>query len=59
VDTTGRAVPASFQVLRQTHTEFAESVRTALPHLRFLPAERHRGKVAQVVEQPFSFALEW
>lgn len=59
VDTSGRAVPATFQVLRQTHKEFAESVRSALPHLRFLPAERQGRKVAQVVEQPFSFALKW
>jgi TonB family protein len=57
VDTMGHAVTETFRVLRQTHAEFATAVRRALPQLRFVPAERQGRKVAQLVEQPFEFAL--
>lgn len=57
VDTTGRAEPGSFKVLRATHDAFAEAVRTTLPRMRFLPAELHGQRVRMLVQQPFAFAL--
>ena len=57
VDTTGRVDVATFKVIRTTHELFAASVRNALPRMRFIPAETTRGKVRQVVQQPFSFAI--
>jgi periplasmic protein TonB len=57
VDTLGRAEPGSFRVLRTTHAAFGESVRTALPRMRFLPAETGGRKVRMLVQQPFAFAL--
>ena len=58
VDTTGRAEPISFKVLRTTHELFAEAVRTALPKMRFIPAELGGRKVKQLVQQPFSFTIQ-
>ena len=57
VDTTGRADPASFKVLRATHQLFERAVRDALPRMRFVPAEVGGRKVRQLVQQPFSFAI--
>jgi periplasmic protein TonB len=57
VDTLGRAEPGSFRVLRETHAAFGESVRAALPRMRFLPAEAGGRKVRMLVQQPFAFAL--
>jgi len=57
VDTTGRADPSSFKVLRTTHELFANAVRQALPTMRFIPAEVGGKKVKQLVQQPFSFAI--
>jgi periplasmic protein TonB len=57
VDTTGRAEPGSFKVLKTSHELFAQAVKNALPRMRFLPAEIGGRKVKQLVQQPFNFAL--
>lgn len=58
VDTTGRVIVTSFKVLRSSHAMFEASVRSALPNMRFLPAEIGGRKVKQLVQQPFVFALQ-
>jgi protein TonB len=58
VDTTGRAIPGSFKVLKTSHELFASAVRNALPNMRFLPAEVGGRKVKQLVQQPFVFAIQ-
>ncbi len=58
VDTTGFAVPESFQVLRATNPEFVAAVRDALPNMRFKPAKVGAMKVRQLVEQQFSFKID-
>ncbi len=57
VDTTGRAELGSFKVLRATHDAFGQAVKSALPRMRFLPAEIGGRKVRMLVQQPFAFAL--
>jgi periplasmic protein TonB len=57
VDTTGRAELGSFKVLRASHEAFGQAVRSALPRMRFLPAEIGGRKVRMLVQQPFGFAL--
>jgi periplasmic protein TonB len=44
-------------VLRASHDAFGQAVRTALPRMRFLPAEIGGRKVRMLVQQPFAFAL--
>jgi protein TonB len=58
VDTTGRVEIASFKVIRKSHDLFEAAVRSALPQMRFLPAEVGGRKVKQLVQQPFVFALQ-
>ncbi len=58
VDTLGRVEIASFRVLRSDHAMFEQAVRSALPNMRFLPAEVGGRKVKQLVQQPFVFALQ-
>jgi periplasmic protein TonB len=58
VDTTGRVEVATFKVLRKSHDLFEAAVRSALPNMRFLPAEVGGRKVKQLVQQPFVFALQ-
>lgn len=58
VDTLGRVNIASFRVLRSTHALFEQAVRSALPNMRFLPAEVGGRKVRQLVQQPFVFNLQ-
>lgn len=58
VDTTGRVESGSFKVLRSSHAMFEAAVRSALPNMRFLPAEVGGRKVKQLVQQPFVFALQ-
>jgi hypothetical protein len=58
VDTTGLADPASFEVLQSTNPAFVESVREALPGMRFKPAKIGPMKVKQLVEQTFSFRID-
>lgn len=57
VNEEGRADAESFKVLRSTHELFATAVRTALPAMRFVPAQVGGKKVKQLVQQPFSFSL--
>jgi len=57
VDTTGRAEAGSYKVLKTSHELFAQSVRSALPGMRFIPAEVGGKKVKQLVQQPFTFAI--
>lgn len=58
VDTLGRVEIPSFRVLRSDHAMFEQAVRSALPNMRFLPAEVGGRKVKQLVQQPFVFALQ-
>ncbi len=58
VDTTGLAEPASFEVIQSTNPAFVESVREALPDMRFKPAKIGPLKVKQLVEQTFSFRID-
>lgn len=55
VDTTGSADIESIQILDSSDPQFAESVREALPHMRFSPARLNGHRVRQLVEQPFRF----
>ena len=57
VDTLGLADTLSFRVISATHPEFAQSVRDALPGMRFHPAILRSKKVPQLVEQPFMFKI--
>jgi len=57
VDTTGHADTTSFRVLSATHTDFARSVKTTLPRMRFHPAVMGMRRVPQLVEQPFVFKI--
>lgn len=57
VNTDGRADLSTFKVLKSTHDLFTKSVRTALPDMRFTPAEIGGHKVKQLVQQPFTFAV--
>ena len=55
VDTSGTADVASIEVLGSTAPQFEESVRAALPRMRFSPARLNGKRVRQLVEQPFRF----
>ncbi len=55
VDTTGMADVASVEILDSSAPQFEESVRAALPHMRFSPARLNGRRVRQLVEQPFRF----
>lgn len=57
VDTTGHAETGSFKVLRSSHDLFAQAVKSALPGMRFIPAEVGGKRVKQLVQQPFTFAI--
>jgi protein TonB len=57
VDTTGRADPASFQLVETDHPLFGAAVRDALPGMKFRPASIGTRKVRQLVEQPFIFRI--
>lgn len=53
----GTVDPASLTVLRSTHELFSAAVRSALPSMRFTPAESDGRAVRQQVEQPFTFSI--
>ncbi len=55
VDTTGRVDLGTVKVLSATNDDFARALKEAMPTMRFFPAERARRKVAQMVQQPFTF----
>lgn len=57
VDTTGFADTATFRVVAATHDGFVAAVRAALPFMRFSPAKMGTRKVAQLVEQEFTFRI--
>ena len=57
VDTTGRAEPSTLKILKSSHDLFIQSVKNALPQMKFIPAEVGGRKVKQLVQQPFSFSI--
>lgn len=57
VDTTGFADTTSFTVLSATNQDFVNSVRAALPYMRFKPAKIGTLAVRQLVEQQFTFRI--
>ncbi|MEX2179319.1 MAG: energy transducer TonB [Gemmatimonadaceae bacterium] len=57
VDTAGRADVASFFVISTTHPEFAQSIRDALPGMKFSAARIGVARVRQVVELPLRFNI--
>jgi protein TonB len=57
VDTTGFADSVSLKVVEATHPEFVESIRKALPGMRFRPALLGGYKVRQLVSQTFTFKI--
>jgi TonB family protein len=57
VDTTGLADSASLRVQTMTHPAFVESIRAALPGMRFHPAELSGRPVRQLVVQEFRFVI--
>jgi TonB family protein len=58
VDANGRVDLSTFKVLRSDHELFANAVRQALETAQYQAAEVGGRKVAQVVQQPFVFALD-
>lgn len=56
VDTTGHAILSTLHILTSTNESFAEAVRTALPIMRFIPAQIGGRNVMQLVQQPFIFS---
>ena len=57
VDTTGRAESGSLKILKSSHDLFIQSVKNALPQMKFIPAEVGGRKVKQLVQQPFTFSI--
>src|SRR5450432_33405 len=55
VDTLGRADMGSFTVLESSNDLFSASVRAAIQHWRFFPAEAGGRKVKQIVQLPLKF----
>lgn len=58
VDTTGTADVASVVILSATHPDFANSVKTTLPLMRFRAAMMDGRKVRQLVQQMFAFRID-
>jgi TonB family protein len=57
VDTTGRAIVGTLRVLRTTHPDFVDPVRTAVYGAEYSPAEVGGRKVRQLVQMPVAFTL--
>jgi TonB family protein len=57
VNDRGAAEVSSLRIVSSTNDQFAESVRRALPKMRFVPAQLEGRPVAQTVQQLFSFRL--
>jgi TonB family protein len=57
VDTTGAADSTSLKVIHVSHPAFEQSLREALPHMRFVPAELGGRLVRQWVRQEFRFLM--
>ena len=58
VDTTGRVEAGSFRVLRSSHPLFSQAIERVIPLARFVPAEAGGRRVRQLVQQPFTFAIQ-
>jgi protein TonB len=58
IDTTGHADMSTFKVLKSDNDLFSQSVKSALPKMRFYPAEVGGRKVKELVQLPFAFALK-
>jgi TonB family protein len=58
VDTNGLVESTSLMLLTSTHRLFSDAVRTALPGMRFRPAELGGQRIRQLVQVPFLFRLE-
>jgi protein TonB len=57
VGTDGRAKPETLKILKSSHGSFTDAVRAVLPQMQFSVASIGGRKVAQLVQQPFTFAL--
>lgn len=57
VDTNGRAEMKTLLIVKTDHDLFTNSVRQALPEMRFVPAILGGRRVKQLVQMPFIFAL--
>jgi TonB family protein len=57
VDTNGDVDMSTFKVLKSDHELFTHAVKTALPSIKYLPAEVGGRKVKQLLQQPFVFSL--
>jgi TonB family protein len=57
VDTSGGADSTSLKVIHSSHPAFEQSLRAALPHMRFVPAELGGRLVRQWVRQEFRFLM--
>jgi protein TonB len=58
VDTTGRVDQAAgIKINKATNDLFAAAVKSALPRMKFYPAEIGGHKVRQLVQQPFTFTI--
>ena len=55
VDTAGRVEEGTFGIVSSTNPLFSEAVREAVEGATYTPAQRHRLRVRQLVQQPFSF----
>lgn len=53
----GKAEMSTFKVLKSSHDQFTDAVKSVLPRMRFLPAEVGGQKVKQLVQMPFVFNL--
>jgi protein TonB len=58
IDRDGRPEPGTLRIVESSHALFADAVRRALPHMRFLPAEVAGRPVRQLVEMPFAFSIK-
>ena len=57
VDTNGHALPETFKVIKSTHDLFSQSVKVAVPDMRFAPATIGGKPVRQLVQMPFQFTI--
>jgi protein TonB len=57
IDTSGHVDMATVEILSSAHPLFVQSVRDAMPGMRFYPASVDGRKVRQLVEQRFEFRL--
>jgi protein TonB len=57
IDTSGRVDISTVEIISSAHPLFVQSVRDAMPGMRFYPASVGGRKVRQLVEQRFEFRL--